>query len=40
MFGGMRSEGTTFIKAKNQGIILSLCKYLKLPVRIKDKKIR
>ena len=39
MFGGMRSEGTTFIKAKkSRNHTELLCKYLKLPVRIKDKK--
>ena len=33
MFAGMKSEGTTFIKAKNQNHTELLCKYLKLPVR-------
>jgi len=39
MFGAMRSEGTTFIKAKkSRNHTELLCKYLKLPVIVKSKK--
>ncbi len=39
MFAGMRSEGTTFIKAKkSRNHTELLCKYLKLPVSVKNKK--
>ena len=39
IFGGMRTEGTTIIKAKkSRNHTELLCKYLKLPIRIKNKK--
>ena len=39
IFGGMRTEGTTLIKAKkSRNHIELLCKYLNLPVKIKSKK--
>ena len=39
IFGAMRSEGTTYIKAKkSRNHTELLCKYLKLPVFIKRKK--
>ena len=39
IFGGMRTEGITFIKAKkSRNHTELLCKYLKLPVKIKNKK--
>jgi len=39
IFGAMRAEGTTFIKAKkSRNHTELLCKYLKLPVKIKSKK--
>ena len=39
IFGGMRSEGTTIIKArKSRNHTELLCKYLNLPVRTKSKK--
>ncbi len=39
IFGAMRSEGTTFIKAKkSRNHTELLCKYLKLPVSVKSKK--
>tara|TARA_B110000008_G_C16926872_1_gene547071 strand:- start:129 stop:1448 length:1320 start_codon:yes stop_codon:yes gene_type:complete len=39
IFGGMRSDGTTIIKAKkSRNHTELLCKYLKLPVTIKNKK--
>ena len=39
MFAGMRSEGTTFIKAKkSRNHTELLCKHLKLPVSVKSKK--
>ena len=40
IFAGMRTEGTTFIKAKKSRNHTELmCKYLKLPITIKNKKI-
>ena len=40
IFAGMRTEGTTFIKAKKSRNHTELmCKYLKLPIKIKNKKI-
>ena len=39
IFAGMRTEGTTFIKAKkSRNHTELLCKYLKLPIKIKEKK--
>ncbi len=39
IFGGMRSRGTTYIKAKkSRNHTELLCKYLKLPIVIKNKK--
>ncbi len=39
IFAGMRSDGTTIIKAKkSRNHTELLCKYLKLPVKIKNKK--
>ena len=39
IFGGMRTEGTTIIKAKkSRNHTELLCKYLKLPIIIKNKK--
>ncbi len=39
IFGGMRTNGTTFIKAKkSRNHTELLCKYLKLPIKIKKKK--
>tara|TARA_B100001175_G_scaffold314647_1_gene324438 strand:- start:481 stop:1800 length:1320 start_codon:yes stop_codon:yes gene_type:complete len=39
IFGGMRSEGTTFIKAKkSRNHTELLCKYLGLPIKIKKQK--
>ena len=39
IFGGMRTEGTTIIKAKkSRNHTELLCKYLKLPINIKEKK--
>ena len=39
IFGGMRTEGVTLIKAKkSRNHTELLCKYLKLPVKIKNKK--
>ena len=39
IFGGMRAEGTTIIKAKkSRNHTELLCKYLKLPIKIKEKK--
>ncbi len=39
IFGGMRSDGTTFIKAKKSRTHTELlCKYLKLPISVKSKK--
>ena len=39
IFGGMRTEGTTLIKAKkSRNHTELLCKYLNLPVKIKSKK--
>jgi 3-phosphoshikimate 1-carboxyvinyltransferase len=39
IFGGMRSEGTTIIKAKkSRNHTELLCKYLKLPLKVKKKK--
>ncbi len=39
IFGGMRSAGTTFIKAKkSRNHTELLCKYLKLPIKIKNLK--
>ena len=39
IFAGMRSDGTTIIKAKkSRNHTELLCKHLKLPVKIKDKK--
>ena len=39
IFGGLRSNGTTFIKAKkSRNHTELLCKYLKLPVIVKSKK--
>ena len=39
IFGGMRTEGITFIKAKkSRNHTELLCKYLQLPVKIKNKK--
>ena len=39
IFGGMRSEGTTYIKAKkSRNHTELLCKYLKLPLKVKNKK--
>ena len=39
IFGGMRAEGTTFIKAKkSRNHTELLCKYLKLPIIVKSKK--
>ena len=40
IFAGMRTEGTTFIKAKKSRNHTELmCKYLKLPITVKNKKI-
>ena len=40
IFAGMRTEGTTFIKAKkSRNHTETMCKYLKLPITIKNKKI-
>ena len=39
IFGGLRAKGTTFIKAKkSRNHTELLCKYLKLPVTVKNKK--
>ena len=39
IFAGMRTDGTTFIKAKkSRNHTELLCKYLKLPIKIKEKK--
>ena len=39
IFAGMRTNGTTFIKAKkSRNHTELLCKYLKLPIKIKNKK--
>tara|TARA_B100001057_G_C22808156_1_gene934330 strand:- start:568 stop:1887 length:1320 start_codon:yes stop_codon:yes gene_type:complete len=39
IFGGMRTNGTTFIKAKkSRNHTELLCKYLKLPIQVKKKK--
>jgi len=39
IFGGMRADGPTFIKAKkSRNHTELLCKYLKLPIEIKNKK--
>ena len=39
IFGGMRTNGTTIIKAKkSRNHTELLCKYLKLPIKIKNKK--
>ncbi|MBD1139118.1 3-phosphoshikimate 1-carboxyvinyltransferase [Pelagibacterales bacterium SAG-MED46] len=39
IFGAMRTEGTTFIKAKkSRNHTELLCKHLKLPIKIKEKK--
>ena len=39
LFGGMRAEGTTTIKAKkSRNHTELLCKYLKLPIKVKNKK--
>ena len=39
IFGGMRTNGTTFIKAKkSRNHTELLCKYLNLPIKIKNKK--
>ena len=38
LFGGMRAEGTTTIKAKkSRNHTELLCKYLKLPIKVKNK---
>ena len=40
IFAGMRTNGTTTIKAKkSRNHTELLCKYLKLPIKIKKKKI-
>ena len=39
IFAGMRTDGTTYIKAKkSRNHTELLCKYLKLPIKIKEKK--
>ena len=39
IFGGMRTNGTTIIKAKkSRNHTEILCKYLKLPIKVKEKK--
>ena len=40
IFAGMRTDGTTFIKAKKSRNHTELmCKYLRLPITVKNKKI-
>jgi len=39
IFGGMRTDGTTYIKAKkSRNHTELLCKFLKLPIKVKNKK--
>ena len=39
IFGGMRTEGTTYIRAKkSRNHTELLCKYLKLPIKIRERK--